>query len=402
MVPSSDKKPIIALSLITAVCLAGDSMLYIILPIQWREIGLNSLFQVGLLLSINRFVRLPLNPLIGYIYTKVRFHNGILFAVTLAGVTTFSYGFVDGFSGWILLRSLWGISWSLFKMGAFLLIINLASESNRGNLIGTYNGLYRLGSLVGMILGGFLAELFGIKLISIILGLIVFGTIPFIFKYIPRTIDQEPKNQEKLSFISLIRSVREATLIWIFITAFLSVAILDGMFTAMLSHLIHVQYTVSYQVFGFVLGAASIAGFLQAARWGITPFVLPRIGETVANMNHKPYFLSLFLIIAAVLLFIIPFKIPIAIWVALLLFHLLIASIITTIVDTIISNILTKSNNILIITTYTIIVDLGAAVGPILGYTLEGIIGLANLFWICSAICFLLTVKWMIISKCPY
>ncbi|WP_409303892.1 hypothetical protein [Peribacillus sp. SCS-155] len=37
-----------------------------------------SLIQVGVLLSVNRFVRLPLNPLIGFIYKKIPLSYGNL------------------------------------------------------------------------------------------------------------------------------------------------------------------------------------------------------------------------------------------------------------------------------------------------------------------------------------
>ncbi|MDV2687405.1 hypothetical protein RYX56_23955, partial [Alkalihalophilus lindianensis] len=58
---------VISISLVTAICLVGDSMLYIALPIFWKEVGLDSLWQVGILLSINRFIRLPFNPIIGWV-----------------------------------------------------------------------------------------------------------------------------------------------------------------------------------------------------------------------------------------------------------------------------------------------------------------------------------------------
>lgn len=50
---------IVTIALVTAFCLLGDSMLYIALPIYWEEAGLDALWQVGILLAINRFVRLP-------------------------------------------------------------------------------------------------------------------------------------------------------------------------------------------------------------------------------------------------------------------------------------------------------------------------------------------------------
>jgi hypothetical protein len=34
--------------------------------------------------------------------------------------------------------------------------------------------------------------------------------------------------------------------------------------------------------------------------------------------------------------------------------------------------------------------------GRVLGFTLEGIIGLTNLFWICAVTRFILTGKWML------
>ncbi|WP_211284555.1 MFS transporter [Rummeliibacillus pycnus] len=129
------KPSIIAIALITAICLAGDSMLYIVLPTHWRSVGLTSLVQVGIILSVNRFVRLPLNPLIGYIYKKVSFRNLILFAVLLSGLTTLSYGFVKDYPIWILLRSIWGLSWSLFKLGGYLLVLQYSTDSNRGNML---------------------------------------------------------------------------------------------------------------------------------------------------------------------------------------------------------------------------------------------------------------------------
>src|SRR4051794_4921507 len=112
-----NKRPVIILALITAVCLIGDSMLYVVLPIYWREIGLSSIWQVGVLLSVNRFVRLPLNPLIGWLYKRISTRTGIATAVILAGFTTISYGFAEGFLAWIILRTIWGAAWTFLRLG---------------------------------------------------------------------------------------------------------------------------------------------------------------------------------------------------------------------------------------------------------------------------------------------
>lgn len=46
-------------------------MLYVALPIYWETAGLESIWQVGVLLSINRFIRLPFNPLISWMYKHI-------------------------------------------------------------------------------------------------------------------------------------------------------------------------------------------------------------------------------------------------------------------------------------------------------------------------------------------
>lgn len=39
-------------------------------------------------------------------------------------------------------------------------------------------------------------------------------------------------------------------------------------------------------------------------------------------------------------------------------------------------------------------VDLGAALGPIAGYSLEKAIGLTNVFWLAAFTCLCLTISW--------
>lgn len=70
-------RQVIVISLITAACLIGDSMLYIVLPICFAQAGLSSLWEVGIILSVNRLVRLPLNPMVGWLYRHISDRTGI-------------------------------------------------------------------------------------------------------------------------------------------------------------------------------------------------------------------------------------------------------------------------------------------------------------------------------------
>ena len=73
-------RQVIVISLITAACLIGDSMLYIVLPICFAQAGLSSLWEVGIILSVNRLVRLPLNPIVGWLYRHISDRTGIFIA----------------------------------------------------------------------------------------------------------------------------------------------------------------------------------------------------------------------------------------------------------------------------------------------------------------------------------
>ncbi|MEC3708236.1 hypothetical protein P9170_17930 [Bacillus altitudinis] len=94
------QKQVVSIALITAFALIGDSMLYIVLPVYWKEIGLSSIWEVGLLLSINRFIRIPLAPVVWWLYRYIPMKTGVLIAILIASVTTILYG-MSGF--WLLL-----------------------------------------------------------------------------------------------------------------------------------------------------------------------------------------------------------------------------------------------------------------------------------------------------------
>lgn len=179
-------RQVIVISLITAACLIGDSMLYIVLPICFAQAGLSSLWEVGIILSVNRLVRLPLNPMVGWLYRHISDRTGIFIATVLATITTFSYAFADGFAVWLLLRCLWGIAWTLLRLGGFYCILNVSSDDNRGYFMGLYNGLYRIGSLAGMLLGGIFADWLGFSVTCMLFGACTAATIVLGFLCVPR------------------------------------------------------------------------------------------------------------------------------------------------------------------------------------------------------------------------
>ena len=185
-------RPIVVVALATALCLTGDSMLYIALPIYWHEVGLEALWQVGVLLSVNRLIRLPFNPLIGWLYQRISLRAGLLLATTLGTLTTLGYGIAKGFIAWLLLRALWGIGWSFFRIGGLSAVVYCAAGQSRGQAMGLYNGLYRLGSLVGMLLGGLLALVYGLPALALSFAAMALLGLPLLLRHFqpPAALDE--------------------------------------------------------------------------------------------------------------------------------------------------------------------------------------------------------------------
>ncbi|UTW63098.1 MFS transporter [bacterium SCSIO 12741] len=89
----------------------GDALLYPILPIYGKEMGF-SFFAIGLLLSINRFVRIVANSQVAIIMARVGARKVLIFCSVLAVMTTLVYGLQVGLILFVLARLVWGLCYS--------------------------------------------------------------------------------------------------------------------------------------------------------------------------------------------------------------------------------------------------------------------------------------------------
>jgi MFS family permease len=372
---NSNLRSIVAISLVTAFCLAGDSMLYIALPLYRHQVGLMSLWEVGVILSVNRFVRLPLNPLVGMLYTRVPIRIGLIAAVLLTAVATFGYGLLEGFWPWLVLRCIWGFAWSILKLGGMFSVVALADDANRGQVMGIHNGLYRLGSLVGMLLGGALTGIYGLKFVAIGFGALALLGLPLIVLFVGspdrtgRTV-VGGKMSVRASIAALLR--RSAATRNVLLGGLTVTLVYQGVFVSTLSYVIDHHYSGTVRLFGGAVAAAALAGYLQAARWLWEPFLAAGIGRwSDGPRGRLPlFFASLFL--AAICLCLIPVPLPVPVWIAVVLLCLATATAVTTLMDTLAADAAkgSRAGSVALMTAYTIALDLGAALGPFLAYLL--------------------------------
>ncbi|MDX1601279.1 MAG: MFS transporter, partial [Anaerolineales bacterium] len=144
--------------------LIGDSTLYTVLPEAQiaAQLGLE-VASVGLVLGVNRLVRLVFNPLAGSLYERFSRRWLLVISMLIGTAATASYGIANGLPGVLVGRVLWGAAWAGIWVGAHAMILDVAEEENRGRLNGTYQVWFFLGLAATALAGGTLTDLIGLR-----------------------------------------------------------------------------------------------------------------------------------------------------------------------------------------------------------------------------------------------
>lgn len=150
-----------------ALSLTGDLTLYAVLANQRDVVGI-SLAMVGVLLGVNRLVRIPGNILSGALndragYGIVSRRRLFLLGLLLGTLSTLSYGSVHGFLPMLLARMLWGTSWALINVTGYSMVLDWSTAADRGRMIGFYQMAYMLGLTISPVLGGTLTDALGFR-----------------------------------------------------------------------------------------------------------------------------------------------------------------------------------------------------------------------------------------------
>ena len=360
------QRPIIVIALITAACLLGDSMLYVVLPVHWQEMGLTSLWQIGIILAMNRIVRIPLNPLVSKLYQKISARSGMTLAVILAAGTTAAYGVVPSFAVFILLRCLWGLAWTFLRLGAYFTILDCSTDANRGRSMGRYNGLYRLGSLGGMLLGGVLADTVGVAATCSLFALCSLAALPFVYKFVPAAgrglVAEAATTEQDYKF------GRHLDVLKILIAGTFLALVFQGMLNSTLSYLIKQHYPEGLSLAGMVLGAASLGGVLQAIRWGWEPWLAPFSGKLTDGPRGRFPLLVVSALVGGLCFILVSRQLGLTLWILLVLVLQLTATALTTVADALAADVAVGSAKVKIMTLYSLLIDVGAALGPVLAY----------------------------------
>ena len=139
----------------------GDALLYSVLPVYGASMGF-SVFLIGVLLSVNRFVRIIANTHIANIVRSIGMKKVLLISSSFAVLTTLVYGLKLGIVSFFLARILWGLSYSGLKIST----LNYAAivKKHAGLAFGISQSIKSLGAFFILIVGPILIGAYGIEI----------------------------------------------------------------------------------------------------------------------------------------------------------------------------------------------------------------------------------------------
>ncbi|MEW7280292.1 MFS transporter [Aquimarina sp. 2201CG1-2-11] len=334
----------------------GDAILYPVLPIYGKELGF-SVFFIGVLLSINRFVRIIANTHIANWVQRIGMRKILIVTSLVATVTTFMYGLKLGFICFLIARVLWGLSYSGLKIAT----LHYASQAKQksGLAFGISQSLKSLGALGILWFGPILIDNFGIQngLFSIAL-ISLLGV--FLAYSLPKMEAKPKSNSVKVN----LTFYPNATNLLVFI---LSVSI-DGILVVSLSYLLSGSIANSNELLVYV------AFYLLIKRLFVLFFSI--IGG-ILTIYFRPLLLFLFSIsICLFAMILIAFDYTILGIVLAFLFN----TIVVTFSPLIAIQKQEEDNPLQAISSVTTWWDLGAAIGAFIGIYAVEYLGVQNLY----------------------
>ena len=152
---------------VIGVGLLGDTLIYAVLPLYHEAFGV-SLVMVGVLLSLNRWIRLFANSAVAHIGERVGVRNLMIAAAVGSIASTTAYGLEGGDALQIAARMLWGISFAALNLGS--LAYAVADRANAGKRLGFGRAMIGLFQVLAFVGGSLLVLEIGPRHVFLVLG----------------------------------------------------------------------------------------------------------------------------------------------------------------------------------------------------------------------------------------
>lgn len=201
----------------------GDAFLYAYLPVNYSQAGV-PLAWIGILLSVNRFVRIFSNTAMVRVFEKYGLRFTTILATCAAILSTLGYALASSVVIWLLCRIVWGLSFSAMRVSTLAYAIQ---NQKQGIALGISRGLQEAGPMITLLFAPLLLTHFYDAGIFLILATASLPALWFAFS-LPKDqpVADIPGYTWRLRLPSLINSL-----------TFISAIIIDGILVIVLGTL---------------------------------------------------------------------------------------------------------------------------------------------------------------------
>jgi MFS family permease len=288
----------IALATIAGVVFGGvaTGVAFPTLPLLGDILGISAI-MLGVILSANRFTRLPLNAPAGNVIDRLGARKPMIVGLFAQALAPFGYvlgmvtpavdvATVPGIGPvsapgvvFLVSRMCWGVGSAFVFIGAFAIISHVTTHRNRGRWLGYMRGGQSLGFPSGLVLGGVLADLVSptiafltAGILALLAGLVAGIVLP----------DVRPESEERARLRDIPRMIGRQPLIFPMGLGNLTIRFMfGGILLASVA-----QYADAYGMELSVLTAAGISGAVLAfgvISAGAATVISGRVSDRISN-----------------------------------------------------------------------------------------------------------------------
>ncbi len=246
-------------SLSVAAALLGDAMLYVVMPSR-PELWHLTIIQVGILLSINRLVRLFTNPLSSVFVEKFGIYTPFRVSLLSSLGVLVAYAFSKNFIVLVFARLLWGTCWSTLRLVSQWVASENSTAENLGFNLSSNVSIIRVGSIGGAVFGGVLSDYLGYEAAFIIFGVFtLIGFAAWIRQSTYKNRKQAVVTGRKIS--GFIHVLRDSRVLILSIASMFGGLVFSGLIGATIGHFLRHRYGLEFDLISITFGVATITGF---------------------------------------------------------------------------------------------------------------------------------------------
>jgi MFS family permease len=367
----------------TALSMVGDNALYTVLPTHTLEAGI-SMGSVGVILSINRIVRLVFNSIAGAGYDRSPRRRIFLFSIFIGALSTVLYAITTGFWSLLCGRILWGLAWSGIWVGGSTIVLDITNSENRGRWMGFLQIWFYLGGVLGAIISGVGTDWLGYS--SMLWVAAALGGVGWVVSllFLPETRLEEPvdKNIEDKSENSKQYLTNPIILIAAFLQGINRFAN-AGVLAATIALLVKDYIATAWMI----IGVATLTGLLSGLRMILSMAASPLIGIISDRMGNRWKSIFVMLFFSGVSMFLIGKERSYFILIGIFLASIASGSL-QTLTSAVVGDAVMPAQRGKAVSLLYTSGDLGSALGPVAAYAVLPWIGLSGVYMFCAVLFF--------------